>query len=80
VIFTTLRKFSPEDGTATYPVLTERTNVIVIADEAHRSQYGFRAKIEPKSGKICYGFAKHLRDALPNASFIGKVFDSLAHS
>jgi type I restriction enzyme, R subunit len=71
VIFTTLQKFSPEEGAANYPVLTDRHNVIVIADEAHRSQYGFRAKVEGKTGKISYGFAKYLRDGLPNASFIG---------
>jgi type I restriction enzyme R subunit len=71
VIFTTLQKFSPEDGTTDYPVLTDRRNVIVIADEAHRSQYGFRAKVESKTGVISYGFAKYLRDGLPNASFIG---------
>jgi type I restriction enzyme, R subunit len=71
VIFTTLQKFSPEDDTANYPVLTDRRNVIVIADEAHRSQYGFRAKVEAKTGKVSYGFAKYLRDGLPNASFIG---------
>jgi type I restriction enzyme R subunit len=71
VIFTTLQKFSPEDGTTNYPVLTDRRNVIVIADEAHRSQYGFRAKVEAKTGDISYGFAKYLRDGLPNASFIG---------
>ena len=71
VIFTTLQKFSPDAGTTNYPVLTNRHNVIVIADEAHRSQYGFRAKVERKSGDISYGFAKYLRDGLPNASFIG---------
>jgi type I restriction enzyme R subunit len=71
VIFTTLQKFSPEDDTTNYPALTDRRNVIVIADEAHRSQYGFRAKVEAKTGKISYGFAKYLRDGLPNASFIG---------
>jgi type I restriction enzyme, R subunit len=71
VIFTTLQKFAPEDGRTDYPPLTERRNVVVIADQAHRSQYGFRAKIERKTGDISYGFAKHLRDALPNASFIG---------
>jgi type I restriction enzyme R subunit len=71
VIFTTLQKFSPEDDTTNYPVLTDRRNVIVIADEAHRSQYGFRAKVEAKTGKVSYGFAKYLRDGLPNASFIG---------
>jgi type I restriction enzyme R subunit len=66
VIFTTLQKFG-ETGQA----LTDRRNVIVIADEAHRSQYGFRAKVDAKTGEISYGFAKYLRDALPNASFIG---------
>jgi type I restriction enzyme R subunit len=71
VIFTTLQKFSPEQGTTEYPVLTTRRNVIVIADEAHRSQYGFAAKVERKTGEISYGFAKYMRDALPNASFIG---------
>ncbi len=69
VVFTTIQKFAPEKGEA-YPMLTDRRNVVVIADEAHRSQYGFRARIE-KTGEIAYGFAKHLRDALPNASFIG---------
>lgn len=71
VIFTTIQKFSPERGETDYPVLTERRNVVVIADEAHRSQYGFKAKVERKTGEISYGFAKYLRDALPNASFIG---------
>ena len=45
--------------------------MVVIADEAHRSQYGFKARVERKTGEIAYGFAKYLRDALPNASFIG---------
>ena len=71
VVFTTIQKFSPERGETDYPVLTARRNVVVIADEAHRSQYGFRAKVERKTGAISYGFAKYLRDALPNASFIG---------
>ncbi|MDU7523777.1 MAG: type I restriction endonuclease subunit R [Roseomonas mucosa] len=71
VIFTTLQKFAPEAGASDYPVLTDRRNVVVIADEAHRSQYGFRAKVARGSGEISYGFAKYLRDALPNASFIG---------
>jgi type I restriction enzyme R subunit len=71
VIFTTLQKFLPSEGRSDYPVLTERRNVIVIADEAHRSQYGFRARVERKTGDISYGFAKYLRDGLPNASFIG---------
>jgi type I restriction enzyme, R subunit len=71
VIFTTLQKFSPEEGKTDYPVLTDRRNVIVIADEAHRSQYGFRATVARDTGDISYGFAKYLRDGLPNASFIG---------
>ncbi|MCU0754565.1 MAG: type I restriction endonuclease subunit R [Xanthomonadales bacterium] len=66
VIFTTLQKF----GEIAEP-LTTRRNVVVIADEAHRSQYGFKAKLDTKTGEISYGFAKYLRDALPNASFIG---------
>ncbi|MGE0004835.1 MAG: type I restriction endonuclease subunit R [Parvibaculaceae bacterium] len=71
VIFTTIQKFSPVAGEIAYPMLSDRRNIIVIADEAHRSQYGFRAKVEQKTGEISYGFAKYLRDALPNASFIG---------
>lgn len=71
VIFTTIQKFSPATGEAIYPMLSDRRNIVVIADEAHRSQYGFRARIEQKTGEIAYGFAKYLRDALPNASFIG---------
>lgn len=66
VIFTTLQKF----GEIGQP-LTTRRNVVVIADEAHRSQYGFKAKVDAKTGEISYGFAKYMRDALPNASFIG---------
>jgi type I restriction enzyme R subunit len=70
VIFTTLQKFTPETGESVYPELTARRNVVVIADEAHRSQYGLKAKVGAE-GEISYGFAKYLRDALPNASFIG---------
>lgn len=66
VIFTTLQKF----GEIGEP-LTTRRNVVVIADEAHRSQYGFKAKVDTKTGVISYGFAKYMRDALPNASVIG---------
>lgn len=71
VIFTTLQKFSPATDESEYPVLTTRSNVVVIADEAHRSQYGFKARFASKTGEIAYGFAKYMRDALPNASFIG---------
>ncbi len=69
IIFTTIQKFRPESGEM--PCLTDRRNVIIIADEAHRSQYGLEAKTDPKTGEVSYGYAKHLRDALPNASFIG---------
>jgi len=69
IVFSTIQKFSPEEDEKTMPVLTDRSNVIVIADEAHRSQYGLEAKYT-KNG-IKYGFAKYLRDALPNASFMG---------
>ena len=71
IVFTTIQKFFPERGETGYPTLTERRNVVVIADEAHRSQYGLRAKVSQDTGEISYGFAKYLRDALPNASFIG---------
>jgi len=71
VIFTTIQKFSPEDGETDHPLLTDRKNVVIIADEAHRSQYGLDAKLNRTTGVIAYGFAKHLRDAVPNASFIG---------
>lgn len=71
VIFTTIQKFAPEKGVTHYPMLTDRRNVVVIADEAHRSHYGFKAKVASDSGVVSYGFAKHLRDAIPNASFIG---------
>ena len=73
IIFTTIQKFFPEDGSVNFDLLSERKNIIVIADEAHRSQYGFGAKTTEKNGEIItkYGFAKYLRDALPHASFIG---------
>ena len=71
VIFTTIQKFRPEPGQADYPLLSNRRNLVVIADEAHRSQYGFRALVARQTGEMSYGFAKYLRDALPRASFIG---------
>ncbi|MDA8254349.1 MAG: type I restriction endonuclease subunit R, partial [Betaproteobacteria bacterium] len=71
IIFTTVQKFSPEKDEDQFPRLTDRTNVVVIADEAHRSQYGFNAVLDKKTGKYKYGFAKHLRDALPIATFVG---------
>ncbi|HNR81519.1 MAG TPA: type I restriction endonuclease subunit R, partial [Candidatus Pacearchaeota archaeon] len=73
IIFTTIQKFFPDNGAQNFDLLSERKNIIVIADEAHRSQYGFGAKTSEKDGEVFtkYGFAKYLRDALPNASFIG---------
>ncbi|MCM2348639.1 MAG: type I restriction endonuclease subunit R [Bacteriovoracaceae bacterium] len=71
IIFTTIQKFSLLDGEEHFPMLTNRSNVVVISDEAHRSQYGLKAKVRAKDGKMTYGYAKHLRDALPNAGFIG---------
>lgn len=73
IIFSTIQKFFPADGAANFDLLSDRKNIIVIADEAHRSQYGFGAKTTEKDGEIFtkYGFAKYLRDALPSASFIG---------
>ena len=78
VVFTTIQKFQPEEGNI-YETLSERGNIVVIADEAHRTQYGFRAKtIDDKDEagnvigqRIVYGFAKYLRDALPHATYLG---------
>jgi len=71
IVFTTIQKFLPETLGARYPAVTERRNVIVMADEAHRSQYGFAGRLSQDTGAMAYGFARHLRDELPNASFIG---------
>ncbi|MED2973215.1 type I restriction endonuclease subunit R [Fictibacillus sp. B-59209] len=73
IIFTTMQKFAPEENSNTMDTLTDRRNVIVMADEAHRSQYGFQAQMQRISSEahMKYGFAKHLRDALPNASYVG---------
>lgn len=71
IVFTTIQKFSLMNDEDHYPVLTDRSNVVVISDEAHRSQYGLKAKVNRADGRMTYGFAKHLRDALPNAGFIG---------
>ena len=88
IVFATIQKFMPGEDEDTYPVLSERSNIVVIADEAHRTQYGFEAKLktikplreaandarellvaEPKS-VYQVGYAQHLRDALPNATFV----------
>lgn len=78
VIFTTIQKFQPEEGNV-FETLSARENIIVIADEAHRTQYGFSAKtVDDKDEKgnvigkkIVYGFAKYMRDALPKATYLG---------
>ena len=78
IVFTTIHKFYPEEGNV-YEELSNRKNIVVIADEAHRTQYGFKAKIIDdkeqnsiiKGKKTVYGFAKYMRDALPNATFLG---------
>ncbi|MDY0213807.1 MAG: type I restriction endonuclease subunit R, partial [Desulfuromonadaceae bacterium] len=71
IIFTTVQKFSLLGGENAHPVLSMRNNIVVISDEAHRSQYGFKARLDTKTGAYIYGYAKHMRDAIPNASFIG---------
>lgn len=78
IVFTTIHKFQPDEGNV-YETLSERENIVVVADEAHRTQYGFKAKnidAKDESGevigtKIVYGFAKYLRDALPKATYLG---------
>ena len=70
IIFTTIQKFQLGKDEDQFPVLTDRHNIVVIADEAHRTQYGFRAQLDSASGAIRYGFAKWLRDGLPNATFL----------
>lgn len=71
VIFSTLQKFSPEMGEEDFPLLSDRRNIIVLADEAHRSQYGFDAKLNSATGTRRYGYAHYVRQAIPNASFAG---------
>lgn len=80
IVFTTIQKFLPEGEKNIYDKLSDRSNIIVIADEAHRTQYGFEAKVvkqvdketkEQLGERIVYGFAKYMRDALPNATYVG---------
>jgi type I restriction enzyme, R subunit len=78
VVFSTIQKFQPEEGNV-YEMLSARRNIVVIVDEAHRTQYGFTAKtLDEKDAngvvvgkKVVYGFAKYLRDALPCATYLG---------
>ncbi|RYG40324.1 type I restriction endonuclease subunit R, partial [bacterium] len=71
VIFTTVQKFALMAGEKAHPLLSGRENVVVISDEAHRSQYGTAGRLNQKTGEYKFGYAQHLRDALPNATFIG---------
>ena len=79
IVFTTVQKFSPENNETLYPRISDRSNIIVLADEAHRSQYGFKAKqvnLKDAAGNVIgkqtkYGFAKYIRDAFPHATFVG---------
>ncbi|MBP6936456.1 type I restriction endonuclease subunit R [Bacteroides sp.] len=80
IVFATIQKFLPEKSKSVYNQLSDRRNIVVIADEAHRTQYGFEASIKEIKDKetkekigerIAYGFAKYMRDALPNATYIG---------
>lgn len=71
IVFTTIQKFSPDGDEDSLPILTDRRNVIVMADEAHRSQYGLKARIRSSDAQLVYGYAKYMRDALPGASYIG---------
>ncbi|MFL9965128.1 type I restriction endonuclease subunit R [Paraburkholderia sediminicola] len=72
IVFATIQKFMPGEDEDTFPVLSDRNNIVVIADEAHRTQYGFEAQLKGKPGQEKYqvGYAQHLRDALPNATFV----------
>lgn len=71
IIFTTVQKFALLAEESHHPVLSARHNIVVVSDEAHRSQYGEKAKLNTKTGKYTFGYSKHMRDALPEASFIG---------
>ncbi|MBA1245827.1 type I restriction endonuclease subunit R [Pseudomonas japonica] len=78
IVFATIQKFMPGVDEDTFPVLSDRSNIVVIADEAHRTQYGFGAELKASEGaqsgesqtRYQVGYAQHLRDALPNATFV----------
>ena len=72
IIFTTIQKFQidKDKGEQRFPTLTDRRNVVVMCDEAHRSQYGFKGVLNQKTGELKYGLARSLRDALPQATFL----------
>ncbi|MGL5306589.1 MAG: type I restriction endonuclease subunit R [Aeromonas veronii] len=76
IVFTTIQKFMPGEDEDTFPELSDRANIVVIADEAHRTQYGFSAalkapgRVAEGAARYQVGYAQHLRDALPNATFV----------
>lgn len=72
IVFCTIQKFMPGEDENIFPLLSDRRNIVVIADEAHRTQYGFTSELKGKAGheKYSVGYAQHLRDALPNATFV----------
>lgn len=77
IVFATIQKFMPGEDEDSFPVLSTRSNIVVVADEAHRTQYGFSAslkvpdlKVAEVSARYQVGYAQHLRDALPNATFV----------
>lgn len=70
IVFATIQKFMPGEDEDTFPILSDRHNIVVIADEAHRTQYGFEAKFKGDAKGYQVGYAQHLRDALPNATFV----------
>ena len=70
IVFATIQKFMPDASESSFPVLSDRHNIVVIADEAHRTQYGFEAKFKGDQKGYQVGYAQHLRDALPNATFV----------
>lgn len=77
IVFATIQKFMPGEDEDSFPVLSTRSNIVVVADEAHRTQYGFSAslkvpdfKLAEASARYQVGYAQHLRDALPNATFV----------
>jgi type I restriction enzyme R subunit len=77
IVFATIQKFMPGEDEDSFPVLSTRSNIVVVADEAHRTQYGFSASLKAPSLKVAeataryqVGYAQHLRDALPNATFV----------
>ena len=70
IVFATIQKFMPGEDEDSFPILSNRSNIVVIADEAHRTQYGFEAKFKGDAKGYQVGYAQHLRDALPNATFV----------